>query len=130
MDEQGVCEHCRINILVSGLYGRFRTYTCARDIKIGELMVGADTPCKGHHQPSCYSSVEQSFEKRHSSAKKFRFKMIPLSEMKKSEDCLAEEEKEKEDKKNEISKLRIQAGFLTSKARRLEKEIEEESGTT
>lgn len=118
-----VCEHCRINIMVYGLYGKFRTYVCARGIKIGELLAGSDTPCKGHHQPSCYSSIDG---KRHSPLPgKFRYKMIPFSEMKKSEDCLKEEKREKEEKKVEATRMRYEAEDLLIKARKLEKEVEE-----
>lgn len=126
MNESLVCEHCLINIMVVGMYGKFRTYKCARGVKIGELIAGSDTPCEGHHQPSCYSAVDKRFEKRHSSDKKFRFKMIPFSEMKKTEDCLADEEEERKDKRNEIARLKVRAKDLTAKARRLEKEIGEE----
>ncbi len=117
-----VCEHCRIGRNLYSFYGTFRVYECVKDIHSKDWLAVFEKPCDGSY---CVTKKMCSWKeaKKHGDwfyRYKFPYKLIPRSEMKKSEDCIRQEKEERKEKKEEAERLRSQAEDLFIKARLLE----------
>jgi len=96
MDE--VCEHCLIHIYLVGLYGRSRTYKCAKGISLGYHGL-SNEPCNG--QPGCHK-----YDKKYSHGRgEFLYKLIPRKKMKKSKERLEQEEEDKKEREEKADRL-------------------------
>lgn len=116
-----VCEHCRIGMKLYSLYGTFRVYECIKDIHPKDWLAGFNEPCDGNY---CTDRKKNTFAQVKAGAPWYtytrRYKQISRSEMKKSEDCIRQEEEERKEKKKEAERLRSKAEDLIIKARSLE----------
>jgi len=119
-----VCEHCLIGILLSSMYGRFRVYECELGIHDKDFLAGFEEPCVAY--PSCGTSklVLKSYnngkDKGWEREYKFKYKRIPISKMRKSEDCLRQEREEAADRKEGVERIRTEAMNLLRRADALE----------
>ena len=118
-----VCEHCLIGILVTSMYGRFRVYECEMGIHDKDWLAGFERPCVAH--PSCETSKQVLKSYNHGKDKgwereyKFRYKRIPFSEMRKSEECIRQEREMEAARKKEAEQLRAKAIELIRQADRV-----------
>lgn len=115
-----VCEHCLIGIELISMMGRSRVYECEKGIHPKDCLAGFFEPCDGY--PSCFSEGREKVKGMWVYNRKFRFryKRIPVSQMKKSEDCIRDEKEEAEKRRKEVERLRKGAEDLLLKARELE----------
>jgi len=112
MCENKVCEHCLIHFYIVGLYGNSRTYKCSKGVRLGYHDLSSD-PCSGHR--SCYK-----YDRRYSHSRgDFLYKLIPRKEMKKSEECLRQEEEDKESREAKAKKLEQEGIANLLEAKRL-----------
>lgn len=113
MSDGKVCEHCLLGILVYSLYGTKRVYECELGIKYmhKDLLAGFTDPCDGY-----YCGTGKRGEKWSP-----KYNRISYSQMRKSEECISNERREKEDRKKQANKLRKQAEELLLQARDLDK---------
>ncbi|MEW5907997.1 MAG: hypothetical protein AB1643_02360 [Patescibacteria group bacterium] len=122
MYKDKVCEHCLIGMKVYSFYGPFRVCECAKDIHPKNWTAGFEEPCDGY--PSCFTRTQNTFAQVKKGAPwyeyKFKYKLIPRNEMRKSESCLRQEEEEKKEREEKAKRLRAQAEDLLIKARSLE----------
>jgi len=119
-----VCEHCLIGMLLTSMYGRFRVYECELGIHDKDWLAGFEEPCVAH--PSCGTSKRVLKSYNHGKDKgwereyKFKYKRIPISEMRKSKDCIWQEQEEATDRKKEVERIRTEAMDLMRRADALE----------
>jgi hypothetical protein len=113
MSDGKVCEHCLLGILVYSLYGQKRVYECELGIKYmhKDLLAGFTDTCDGYY---CGNG-------KRGEAWVPKYERISYSQMRKSEECLSDERREKEYNSEKANKLRKQAEELLMQARDLEK---------
>lgn len=109
-----VCEHNRIGMWMDSLWGGHRAYECEKNVRPSNCAGGFEEPCSGYID--CYEKGPS----RRPDWSKFKYKLIPFSEMKKSESCLRQEKKEEAERKEKARKLRSQAEGLLAEARSLD----------
>ncbi len=117
-----ICEHCRIGIAMYGLYGRVRVYECVLNKRHKKWLAGFEEPCDG--APCTTSNLVlkgKGKDKYWDRVCNFPYKLIPIDQMQKSEDCLKQEREEKKEREEKAAKLRKEAEDLLLKARELDK---------
>lgn len=89
----GYCEHNRKGLICESLYGRFRVYTCAKELRGNSpLSAGWYELC----QIICRNAPRGT-------------KYIDLDKMKSNDECLRQDAREKEKIMEEIGRLRREA---------------------
>jgi len=123
-----VCEHCLIGMLLTSMCGRFRVYECELGIHDKDWLAGFGEPCVAY--PSCGTSklVLRSYnngkDKGWEREYKFKYKRIPISEMRKSGECIRQEQEEEAARKKGAEGLRAKAMDLLRRADTLEHQRE------
>ena len=109
------CEHNRRGLILFGLYGRFRVYTCALDKRRGEhWLAGFPEPCVAQ----CTNHFRKpNGERGHS----FPYKRIDFDKITLNDEAIKQEEKEKVERMVKVHSMRKEALDLIAKANDLEK---------
>jgi hypothetical protein len=119
-----VCEHCLIGIFLTSMMGRFRVYECEMGIHDKDFLAGFTEPCVNYlpcrTERRVLKSYNQGKDKEWGYEYKFKYKRIPIAEMRKSKDCIRQEQEEEAARKKEAEELSAKAMDLLRRADTLE----------